>query len=552
MTSVIRSVSFSVLATCFFCISSNLNAAGFQIQTGLSGETVTSSSGPSTISDIIKQDGANGTTRDRPSSGYYYMTIWATPDGAAKIPTTTCTDRSFWSFARKFAGIKRGAAAILMVTVTPKGGQAVTVPVFQTSASEISAEGKGSNCSSEFSDRGLTFTYNSNVSPSFDIDLAFYFSNEVQSKATQNALSGAAQLMTLIDAASGGSAALATKLADPALNALAAKVDAEITNHWSSDDRLKFHTSFNPTANFIGTASIVRDKITFRMPVPTATAGGVSLSNWDAGGSIYLRYQGEKFKTDGKWQDSASIMATVLVPSSSAGAQTNLDKIILNGDAVDGFNRSSLVSPTDAGALRDACGKLKSFLASFLVPNDALAARYAVLENSAYALHPALRGDSACFSDSELSLLATGSNNEFIFSTQERGTRDKDDTRAKMDPLASAFAAGNKIKLREHLVSPLDDLSITLGKSDGDYYRGEDAVAKLVELRLSCYQARPDNDLSSIAALVKYGATKTGAILSFDSGGKLKELTLMDVDTVSELMKIDKTKWLNNAGTDCR
>jgi hypothetical protein len=188
---------------------------------------------PGTLDYILSDGPPTGT---KPSEGYYYVSVAATPDTRTKIPDTQCVDRSFWSFARKFVGITSGASAVLTAKITPKNDPAtsISVPIFVTSATEVDDKNQGSNCQTKFWARPITFTYNSNLNPAFDVDFVFYITNKPNITATQTLINQATQLMSIIGTASGTPSALALKLADPAIKILSTQIDTELTNHWRS------------------------------------------------------------------------------------------------------------------------------------------------------------------------------------------------------------------------------------------------------------------------------------------------------------------------------
>src|SRR5882762_5759751 len=163
---------------------------------------------PTKLGDIVLTKNS-GTA---PTSGYYYVTLRATPDSGIALPTNTCVDQSFWSFVKRFFGAApSSAAAILTVKISPTKtpAQAITVPVYSTTAGTLSPGGVGTNCQTAFEARPLTFTFNSNQNPTFDVEMAFHLANNNTSNVVTTVLADAKTLMSLMSAGSATPAALA-------------------------------------------------------------------------------------------------------------------------------------------------------------------------------------------------------------------------------------------------------------------------------------------------------------------------------------------------------
>jgi hypothetical protein len=498
-----------------------------------------------TLGDLI----STGSTNNRPS-GSYYVALTASPDNGVRIQDQQCIDKSFWSFARRYIGINKSAAAMLTAKITPINdpAQAITVPIFLTSANEVSSSGVGSDCQTKFWARPITFTFNSNLNPAFNVDLEFHLTDSLNSTAIKNLVNDAQALMTLVGTASGTPAAFAAKLADPQITALASRIDAQIQNNWTSTSDLQITKQLASGGN--NNASV--DLITFKMPTINSEVGGPSLGTWDAGGTISLIYSKEKFKSSGMWVDRDTVLIMPIVPSVAPGSQTTLDKIVLNGDVTNGFDKLSLINASNNESLSNACSHLKRFLSGFLIPDDALVARYALLKESSYDKNPNLREQSGCLTDDEQALLIT-MRKDFTFSEQPREDRDNSAINNKMKPILSALLSRNPTLIGTIIGDPDGKFYVVLGKEKTDYLVGKDAVAKLsdVQMKLVCYQARSDHDLSSIAAVAIFGGHKTGAIVSFDGQDKLSSITLMPPENVADSLGVDRQLWLDPKKDSC-
>jgi hypothetical protein len=498
---------------------------------------------PTKLGDIVQL----GRTSNPPPTGYFYMTVAAAPDASTPVLPTTCVEQSFWTFVKRFFGATPpSAAAILTVKITPStaAGSAITVPIFSTVANSLSKQGVGSNCQTDFVARPITFTFNSNQSPTFTVDMAFHLANNTTSTLVTSVISQASSLMKLMTAGSATPAALVT-LADPSIKSLASNIDNAVSSNWTNSTDLNFSTDISaPSA---GTQAV--DLITFKMPAIVPSRGGASVgSGWIAGGTIFLKYSGEKFRINGQWQDYSTVLTTTIVPSASPNAQTTLYSIVLNGTATNGFKLGSLNSSSTKDSLDNACEDLKRFLATFLIPDDALVARFSVLKGSPYEKLPSLRANSSCFDKTELTSLV-GLNPAYAFSQQPRDDKAIRDAKVKkkMTPIQTALASQNPAVLAQSIQSPPTNFYIALSQKAADYYHGQPAIDKLSQtpIALTCFQARPGNDLSTIAALAMYNGTQTAGIVSFDEHDKFASLVLMPPDNVVAATGIDKNSWLD-------
>jgi hypothetical protein len=351
------------------------------------------------------------------------------------------------------------------------------------------------------------------------------------------------QLMTAMGNSTGTPAGLAGSLANPVVKQLSNQIDTEISNHWSNSNDLKVSVTLDSGAN----GSAVQDRITFKMPPINVAASGVSMGNdWLPGGTIYLRYTSEKFKSGGRWEDSDSILVAPIVPSEAPGAQTTLYKIALNGDAAGGFKLANLNSATTEASLATACQNLRLFLSSFLIPDDALAARYAILKGSPYDLQPNLRDSSGCFDPGQTENLAA-MNARYVFPDRSRQSSGPRNPARVMAPIIIPLLSQNPGLIQTIVATPVTKFYLVLGKNEADYLQGTAAITRLSQsaLKLSCFQAPPSSDLSSIAALAEYNGTTTGALASFDTNGRLASIVLLSPADIASTTGVSLTTWLD-------
>jgi hypothetical protein len=282
----------------------------------------------------------------------------------------------------------------------------------------------------------------------------------------------------------------------------------------------------------------VQDEITFKMPALKTAATGVSVGDWDSGGAIYLSYSTELFKQGNGWKDIDSIRQQPIVRGVDPNTPTTLTDILKDGKASAGIDSSTLASATNQQSLTTACRNLKDFLASFLIPDDRLVARFAILQGSPYETLPELRPNSDCFSDSEINQLNRWG---FAFSTQDRTPRNSQAVNDRMSPITMDLLSQNPALIKRDVTDPIAKFYVSLGTSKMDFFQGADAISalSLKPVTLSCYQARPTKNLSSIAAIADYNGSKTGAIVAFDNAGKLASLTLRAPDKVSSAMGLN-------------
>lgn len=303
-------------------------------------KAVADANNPTTLQDVVKYE-----TSQRPTTSNY-VKVAVRPDGAAPIPKDSCVDRGFWAFTRKFFGKKSEASAILTARITPSAfpnDQPLVIPIFITSASEISSDGTGSKCLSQFLDRDISFTYGTNSKPEFDIDLEFHFIDKTKSEIAKKALEYATTLVDLIGTASGTPAALANPLANPKIAELSAALDTSLSDHWSMSNDLILKTHFDGRLG-----ATTADAIVFKMRSVTADGGGPATGKWSAGGKIYLKYEGEKLKEGTRWLSPDQVMSLQIVPVSTSGAQRTLADLITNGTVTGGFNQATLDSQSTA------------------------------------------------------------------------------------------------------------------------------------------------------------------------------------------------------------
>lgn len=505
------------------------------------------SGGPAKLSDIISTVRSDSI----PTDGQYYITVASKTNLDAPVPSNSCVDQSFWSFVRKLVGSSTSAAAILTVKVTPsdQSAQAITVPVFSTTATEIDSNGKGSNCQTQFNSQALTFTFKSSLKPTFNVELAFHIANNLSSSAVTNVLADASQLMTLINASARTPAAIASTLASPAIKTLGTRIDTAIAQNWTSVNDLTYATTLDPTS------SSGIDQITFKMPPLSAGPGGVMVGNqWSVGGQILLAYSHERFKQGSTWLSRDDVMDSPIVQTAGAGGQSSLGDILLNGTVTGGFKLDGLNSATTLPSLQVACSNLRQFLSKILIEDDALVARFAVLKNnSPYELLPQLRAGSGCFdSNADLETLR-GYRADYVFSQQPRTNAEPRPLTDLMDPFIRALITHNAAVITTAVTTPVSNFYVVLGPAAADYQQGSAAVDRLAQaaIQFSCYQARPSNDLTTIAALAKYSGATKGALLSFDANKKLAAISLGAPADVAAASGIDPKVWLTADQTAC-
>lgn len=139
-----------------------------------------------------------------------------------------------------------------------------------------------------------------------------------------------------------------------------------------------------------------------------------------------------------------------------------------------GFDLSSLKSATNQESLSDACTKLRQFLSSFLIPDDALVASFAVLQNSVYDRRPDLRKDSGCFTEVDLETLRTKMGPQFVFSDHSREEMERRDRliEARMLPIRTALLSQNPALIQKNIADPIDKFDIAFSKNKKDYFLG--------------------------------------------------------------------------------
>jgi hypothetical protein len=155
--------------------------------------------------------------------------------------------------------------------------------------------------------------------------------------------------------------------------------------------------------------------------------------------------------------------------------------------------------------------------------------------------------------DDEMARLQTEMGSAFVFSDQTRQARGRKAVESRMAPILTALLSQNEGAIEDVVISPVDKFQIVLGKDKTDFLTAHDAIRKLSEepLKLSCYQARPMADLSSIAAVAAFSGKKKGAVVAFDNNGKLASVMLMPPSEVAFAMGIDTKQWLDPKNPNC-
>ena len=484
-----------------------------------------------------------------PPQGQYYMAIAAMDSSDTPMPPDKCVSQSFWAFVRKWVGIKSSAAVIVTAKITPKGGASpTTVPIYMVNSTEANPTGAGSTCDAEFTNRDITFRYPSSLNPNFDIDIVYNVNEDLNSAAVQNTISAAKQLMTLIGAASGSPAVIVAKLGDPTITSLSTSLDGALSNNWTHVNGLSYHGNLNSGAD----GSQRADEIDLKFPHVVAGAGGVKVSpEWNASAKIFISYYSEEFKSGGNWSAPPDIMSDPIVAGLPSG-QTNLDKLILNGDVTNGFDWKSLVAATNTSSLRTACEHLDNFLASFLIDDDRLAARFAVLRDSPYGDDPTLRQGSGCFSDTEISTTLPSMNAAYVFDDPSRTPRTNSNISDQMDPIAEAIASGNASLIKTLLITDTRKFFITLGSHQSDFYQGDNAIAEFDTLRLSCYQAGQQRNLAVMGSVLTVGQIKETALFTFDDNGLLEHVVVMSPSDAAAALGIDLSTWVDPQAVTCK
>lgn len=498
--------------------------------------------GPKTLGDVVTPTQA----ATAPPDGQYYMAIRVADSSGIPMPADKCVSQGFWAFLRKAAGLKSSAAIIVTATITPKGSAAsTTVPIYSVSAAEISADNKGSQCDAQFTNRDVTFRYPSTLNPNFTVDITYNYNDQVNSAVVQNTLATATSLMSLIGSASGSPAVIVAKLGDPTVAKLSAGLDADLANNWTHVNGLTYQGSLNSGAD----GSARADEIDIAVPHIQATQGGVQIAaDWNASAKLYLAYYPELFKSGGAWTAPASIDQNPIVSGLPSG-QTNLEKLILNGDVTSGFDWKSLAAATNVPSLQTACTHLDDFLAGFLIDDDRLAAKFAVLRTSPYADDPTLRAGSNCFTDGQLKTLSS-MNADYVFADATKTQRAPSAAQEKMDPIRVAIASGNASLIKTILVTDTTKFFLSLGPNTADFYSSDPAIAKFGTLRLSCYQAG-QRDLGVIGGVLTDGATKEAALFTFDSGGLLSHVVVMSPTDAANALGVLPTTWLDPSTMAC-
>ena len=280
-----------------------------------------------------------------------------------------CVDDGFIAWLRKWFS-KQASHSTLVVSITgPGDNRAKKIPLFEISKSEITSP---PTCVSDMAPtRVITQYYLAEPLYPFIIDAEILVAKETEVSVTHEILATASDLLKY----TGGSAQLTTLVADSAVKSAASKIDNSLAANWSSSDQTKYHFDIAAWPQNNDWNSYV-DQAKFAVPIPVASSMGIEINQvLTPVLTIEPVYLLSLFGGGpGKYYSSNEIMNIELVTADGR----DLVKILLDG--IEGFSIDNSMSLQESKEMNVFCTKMQDLFAAFLTEDDALAARYAVLD----------------------------------------------------------------------------------------------------------------------------------------------------------------------------
>lgn len=493
-------------------------------------------------------------TGTNPPNLDHYVTLNVDVSENAPIALNSCVSQSTWSFFRRIFN-STSATAVLFATVTPKTDprNIIKVPIFITSRienSEKNDSGKiGSACRTAYLNKPISYTYNSNTSPSFTIDFELEVSNGANFEIFQEIVDLTNQAVTLISPHATVPAKFAATVANPKLSTLAKEIDTKLTQTGTARNTINYSVLL---PSMVGNEQF--DSIAYAIPTFSTKTDTAKISDeWAPAGRIFLTYENSLFKSNSGWKDRYDILNQP-ISIDSGGDKKDFKSVINAGEGGAGFSIGSLSAATNASSLAQTCNQVESWLSNFLIPLDRLVAKYAIIKLTPYDTNPDLRKSSNCFTQEELSKLKS-LRADYEFRDLERQTREDRSKR-----LAEIFSNINLALLSG---SEKRASAITSEKKDSFHFTdvennssltGAPALEALSASKayFVCYRARPDTDLSNVLAIARMGDRRAGAIVSLDKSGLLEGVTIAGVETVAGAIGIEVNEWLDPKNKNCR
>jgi hypothetical protein len=477
------------------------------------------------------------------------------------LKDTKCVDTSFISWVRKFFS-KSAKTITIVTTITGPDGSPQKIPLFQISKDEQS---KPPQCLTDvLTSEPITGLYVAVRGGNFHLDVQALTQQNVTITAASTTVAAASDLLSF----TGGSAWLLKNVAtsQAALGQAISKVDASLSNNWSSTSQQVFHFDLNPWPAD-GDWEHHLDEAEFAVGSLVASAGGVTVdTNILPSVRLDLQYTTSVFGGGlGHYDNEDEILATHLTFKDS-NALGDIFKL-----GVSGFTTDQALAISDPTAMTAFCNSMRANFPNFLTTDDALAARHAVLlRRTVFYNSTKLRSALGCESPDEVARLKLLSSSFQFPDELARLTNDNRTAFVKNRGgvlITPALLSGTKDKLSAILSDPnkftllvSSDIAASVfpspetGKTWGGVSGGPalDELVSAGPFRTGCWAALPNQNLRNLVgmALNKKTGNSSAILVEFDTDypgpgadpvkdtGKVTKLTFLSVDTVQSIANL--------------
>ncbi|MBT0670839.1 hypothetical protein HT136_20945 [Novosphingobium profundi] len=378
------------------------------------------------------------------------------------------------------------------------------------------------------SQSGLKLNFVLETSESFDSKAATTFASDAK-MVTQ--LLGGANAMAFVSTP-----------AVAKLEQIAGRLDATITTVFakSSRDELSVGFAFQPPANAFADAWQLSLK-----GINADTSAPTLAKNWEPNVTFFMGYKRSLLTDGNEWPEYGEIINRAMFPADITSVNSMAKTITQN--LAGGFSHESLNSATTRDSMAQQCQAVRRWLGQFLVGDDALAARFAVVR--AYSRYNTMSDIRSveCFSASDINRLKSLSA-EYVFADPIVDAVPYkvrvSNINAALGQVVSGTMIDSSYDTLKALLIELDSFRFTDASHKSLF--GADAMLALGRdfSTFVCVQEKSGGKLLSVGALAVMSAGgKTPVLLSFDQAGKLEHVELTSPETVQAMLKVSPAEW---------
>ena len=502
------------------------------------------------LSDIVTTIDNPAGKSARPTDPNYYAALFAVFSGDTPVNDDTCIDDSWVSYLRNALGAGSGNSSTVVTATLQDDNESFPSlsPILYSSTVNESPPAGQPKCTTKLSvnHKQLTAYLPYKLSNGLDIDLSFALTTNSNSTLIKTVTD---DTITMIGLVSGGTAfAVASVGAKATLDTFAGHLD-------DARDAIKSANAVPETPvhfSFAGAAGDTEDAWLVSVKSARDSKSGAALNTWNPVLKLYMQYKKSLIAAPSggsfQWPTSDVVLDSAMVPS-ALDKDNTIAKAITSNEAT-GLSTAGLSEATDPEAMTGQCRNINSWLNNFLVGDDVLVARCAIVKSfTKYDVNPKIRS-SNCFGEDEINRLKVLSAS-YTFSADVPKTQDRSTT------ITSRMNA---------IGDQLDDPKDNFGSDDsvyakafryadgkGNLFFNADAVHafQTATFGVQCFQGSGVNgDASAVATIVR-GNTSSAAIFSFDSQGKLSQVELNSVDNVQKTLGLTPDKWPATGHKSC-